>query len=119
MNKRKRFIITSAILSLGFIAIQFLGDRFRFYSIGALGFISVILFVWSLHESLRKNMTLVTLILPLYYTFGVGLFWFLLHKGMFAQISIVIFFGFLTSCAYKPELRVKIKHIIKVVNTNK
>lgn len=94
MSKRKRFIITSLGLSFGFIAIQFISDRYRFLSIGFLGLISVSLFTWSLRESLRKNMTLVTLILPLYFTYGVGLFWFLLPRNLLAQIPIVIFYGF-------------------------
>lgn len=94
MSKRKRFIATSLSLSFGFIAIQLLGDRYRFYSISVLSLMSVLLFIWSLRESLRKNMTLLTLILPFYFTYSVGLFWFLLPSSLFAQIPIVIFFAF-------------------------
>jgi hypothetical protein len=93
MSKRRRFVITSIILSLGFVAIQFLTDQNRFWAIGVLGIATVILFVWSLFEGLGKNMTLLTLILPTIFTLGVGTFWFLLPANIFARIPIVIFYG--------------------------
>lgn len=39
-------------------------------------------------------MTLLTLVLPVMFTIGVGLFWFLLPASVFARIPIVIFYGF-------------------------
>jgi len=39
------------------------------------------------------DMSLSTLILPLLFTLGVGLFWFLLPTSIFTRIPIVIFFG--------------------------
>jgi len=93
MTKRRRFVITSSLLSLGFVAIQFLTDQNRFWAIGVLGLATIILFSWSLFEGLGKNMTLLTLVLPTIFTLGVGTFWFLLPANIFARIPIVIFFG--------------------------
>lgn len=102
MSKRKRFLITSVILSLGFVAIQlvsasndtlFIESQFRFLTIGALGLLTIILFAWSLKEGLSKNLTLLSLILPTLFTIGVGLFWFLLPTKIFARIPAVIFYG--------------------------
>lgn len=93
MSKRRRFVVTSALLSLGFIAIQFLNDQNRFWAIGALGVMTVVLFYWSLMESLGPKMTLLTLVLPVIFTLGVGAFWFLLPANVFARIPIVIFYG--------------------------
>lgn len=93
MSKRRRFIITSILLSLGFVAIQFLTDQNRFWAIGVLGLATMVLFAWSLFEGLGKNMTLLTLVLPTIFTLGVGTFWFLLPANIFARIPIVIFFG--------------------------
>lgn len=93
MSKRQRFVLTSVILSIGFIAVQLLEENYRFTSIAALGVSTLILFAWSLREGLGRNMTLATLILPLYYTVGVGLFWFLLPTSLFARIPIIIFYG--------------------------
>ena len=93
MSKRRRFLITSALLSLGFIAIQFLNDQNRFWAIGVLGLATIILFVWSLWETLGKNLTLLTLVLPTIFTLGVGIFWFLLPANIYTRIPIVLFYG--------------------------
>ncbi len=93
MSKRTRFVITSLILSLGFVGIQFLNDQNRFWAIGILGALTFTLFLWSLFETIKPNMTLLTLVLPVMFTLGVGFFWFLLPANIFAQIPIVIFYG--------------------------
>lgn len=93
MSKRQRFVISAILLSLGFIGVQFLTDVNRFWAIGALGLITLFLFSWSLYEGLGKNMTLLTLILPVIFTTGVGIFWFLLPANIYTRIPIVIFYG--------------------------
>ncbi|MEK7550746.1 MAG: hypothetical protein AAB535_03100 [Patescibacteria group bacterium] len=93
MSKRKRFLITSIFLSLGFIGIQFLTNQNRFWTIGLLGILTIIMFAWSLWEGLGRDMTLLTLILPTIFTLGVGMFWFLLPISVFARIPVIIFYG--------------------------
>lgn len=93
MSKRRKFVITSLLLSLGFIGIQFLADQNRFWAIGILSLVTIILFLWSLWEGLGRNMTLLTLILPAIFTAGVGIFWFLLPTNVYTRIPIVIFYG--------------------------
>lgn len=93
MSKRRRFVLTSILLSLGFVAIQFLNDQNRFWTIGALGILTVVLFAWSLWENLGRNMTLLTLVLPTMFTIGVGVFWFLLPSNIYTKIPIVLFYG--------------------------
>ncbi len=93
MSKRRRFVITSILLSLGFIGIQFLTDQNRFWAIGVLGLATIFLFIWSLWGNLGRDMTLLTLVLPTIFTLGVGTFWFLLPAGVYTRIPIVIFYG--------------------------
>lgn len=93
MSKRTRFVITSLILSFGFLGIQFLKDQNRFWAIGILGLLTFALFLWSLFENLGRNMTLLTLVLPVMFTLGVGFFWFLLPANIYARIPIIIFYG--------------------------
>jgi hypothetical protein len=106
MSKRKKFIISSFLLCLGFIGIQFLEGGLRFYAIGGLALLTIILFFWSLREGLGKDMTLLTLVLPAFFTLGVGVFWFLLPTSVFARLPIIAFYGlgiyvlFLTSNIY-------------------
>lgn len=73
---------------------QFLPDSYRFQSIGGLTILTLALFIWSLREGLELNATLLTLVLPVIYTGGVGVFWFLLPASIFTRIPIVILYGF-------------------------
>ncbi len=93
MSKRQRFVITSLVLSLGFLGIQFIENQYRFLAIGTLSLLTLTLFVWSLWEGLGRDMTLLTLVLPVFFTVGVGIFWFLLPASIFARLPIVIFYG--------------------------
>lgn len=93
MQKRTKFIISSALLSLGFIGINFLDNQYRYYSIAGLSVATLVLFYWSLREGLGRNATLLTLILPSLFTLGVGLFWFLLPATLFTRIPVIVLYG--------------------------
>ena len=93
MSKRKKFVLTSFILTAGFLILLFLNYKFRFVGISVLTFFTFLLFVWSLREGLRINTTLFTLVLPIMFTLSVGLFWFLLPANFYAQFPILIFYG--------------------------
>ena len=93
MSKRKRIILTSVLLSSGFIGVQLITNQYRFLAIGALGLLTLALFSWSLKEGLGVDMTLSTLILPTLYTLGVGTFWFLLPANVFARFPVVVLYG--------------------------
>ena len=97
MSKRIRFVLISIILSFGFLSIQYLPgifEQYRFYSIGALSFLSLVLFAWAIREGLGLNMTLLSLVLPFMFTLGVGLFWFLLPSSLITKIPVLIIFVF-------------------------
>ncbi|WKZ25705.1 MAG: hypothetical protein QY322_00100 [bacterium] len=94
ITKRIRFILSAIILSVGFVWTQFLDDSFKFLAIGLLATGTGILSFWSFYEGLGKDMTLLSLILPVLFTLGVGMFWFLLPTSLYTQIPIVIFYGF-------------------------
>ena len=93
LTKRKKFIITSILLSLGFIGVQLVGNQYRFLAIGGLTALTILLFAWSLKEGLDKNLTLLTLILPALFTLGVGIFWFLLPASVFVVLPLIIIYG--------------------------
>lgn len=93
MSKRQRFVITSLILSGGFVTTSFLANQFKFWSIGGLTLLTVALFFWCLREGIGKNTTLLSLILPAFFTLGVGIFWFLLPTSIYASIPIVVMYA--------------------------
>ena len=94
ISKRLRFTISSLILFSGFISIQFLNDTYKFAAIAILVIITGLLSVWSFYEGLGLDMTLSSIILPMMFTLGVGIFWFLLPANLYTRIPIVIFFTF-------------------------
>jgi len=94
MSKRKRFVVTSVLLSLGFFVIQFIDiQTYKFIGMGVLCLLTLVLFIWSLREGLGKNLTLLTLILPVSFTASVGLFWFLLPASWLLRIPVILFFA--------------------------
>lgn len=93
ISKKLRFIISSGVLLLGFISIQFVEERYKFPIIGLLVLLTGIFATWSFFEGLGRDMTLSSLILPMLFTLGVGIFWFLLPANLFTQIPIIIFFA--------------------------
>lgn len=92
MSKRLKFVLSSALLSLGFISIQFLDEAFKIPSIFILTVMSGLFSAWSFKESLGKNMVWLSLVLPVLFTLGSGLFWFLLPSSIFTMIPIFIFY---------------------------
>ncbi len=93
MPKRIRFLISSAILTLGFVGMQFLDNQLRFVAIAFLTILTSIFSFWSFYEGLGKNMTLLSLVLPTMFTLGVGVFWFLLPVNIFTRIPSVLFYA--------------------------
>ena len=94
LEKRKRFIISTIILSVGLFAIQFPSDlSLKFISIGILGIVCFFLFWWSLREGLKSKISFLILILPIYYTVGAALFWFLLPKTIIISLVLSLIYG--------------------------
>jgi hypothetical protein len=93
VSKRQKFVITSTVLSFGFLATNILGILPRYGSILVLSFLTILLFSWSLREGLRRDMRFFVLILPFMFTVGVGLFWFLIPSSVFARVPVAIFYG--------------------------
>ena len=44
--------------------------------------------IWSFYEGLGKNMTLASIILPMLYTLGVGMFWFLIPSNLYTRFQL-------------------------------
>ncbi len=93
ISKRLRFLTSSFLLLLGFVSIQFIDEKFKFLGISVLVLLTGLFSIWSFFEGLGKNMTLTSLILPMFYTLGVGIFWFLLPSNIYTRIPIIIFFA--------------------------
>lgn len=90
--KRLRYIISSILLTVGFVLVQVVDSQYKFLGITILVILSVLGSIWSFYEGLGKNATILSLILPTLFTLGVGIFWFLLPSSIFTRIPIVLFY---------------------------
>lgn len=72
MSKRQRFVATSLLLSFGFVFVVYSNFEQSLVPIILLTLATLLLFVWSLKDGLGKDATLLTLVLPMMFTLGVG-----------------------------------------------
>lgn len=93
MTKRQKFLLSSGILSFGFLFIQLANILFRYEAIVVIALASALLSFWSLREGLGRSATLLTLILPVAFTLGIGLFYFLLPANIWARVPVVALFA--------------------------
>lgn len=93
MTKRQKFLLTSGILSFGFLFIQLANILLRYEAILVLTLLSLGLSFWGLREGLSKNATLLALVLPVAFTLGIGLFYFLLPSTLLARLPVVALYA--------------------------
>ncbi len=93
MTKRQKFVITTAILSVGLLAIQIANVTWRYQAIGVLSILTYLLAAWSLREGLDGIEWLTVLTLPPLFTAGVGLFYFLLPARWLTRLPVAAAFG--------------------------
>ncbi len=90
MRKRQKYVISSAILSLGFISVQVFNIDWRYQAIAGLSLLTMLLSIWSLFEGLGGIAWLMVLLLPPLYTAGVGLFYFLLPSSWLTRLPVAL-----------------------------
>ena len=93
MSKRKRFIVSTLLLTLIFASIQLLEGSFKFLGVFAMSLLTLPLVIWSLSEGIGLNLTLVTTTLPFMFTLSMGLFWFLLPSSVILSVLIFVFYS--------------------------
>lgn len=92
LTKRRKFILSSLVLSIGLFIVQLGGVSDRYLAIAILSFLTVPLTLWSLQEALTLPIILTSWILPLFFTGGVGLFYFLLPGTIFTTLPVIILY---------------------------
>jgi hypothetical protein len=92
LTKRRKFILSSLLLTAGLTLIQFGSISNRYGAISILSLLTVPLTLWSLKEALKGPIWLVSWILPMFFTAGVGLFYFLLPTSIITAIPIIIIY---------------------------
>jgi len=93
MSKRKKIILTSALLSLSLVFIQTEVVSRRYLAIFGLSLLAYFFSAWTLKEGLNGIEWLTVLSLPVLFTGSVGLFYFLLPSQWLARLPIIILYG--------------------------
>lgn len=93
INKRKKIIITSVLLTIGLLSTQLVDFNLRFNFIAGLGVLSYFLSLWSLWEGINKNKAIILLILPAFFTVAVASFYFLLPVRWLTRLPVAFLFG--------------------------
>ncbi len=94
LGKKKRFVISSILLSIDLLSIQLINDQvFKFIDIGILGLMTFFLFWWSLREGIKTRISFLVTVLPVYYSVGAALFWFLLPNTILVTTMVIILYG--------------------------
>lgn len=94
MRRREKFVITSLLLSLGLLVVQYVPVEYRYFAVGILTVLSYFFSAWALKDDLQKLEWLTIVPFPAMYTLAVGLFYFLLPESIVSKIFILVLFGF-------------------------
>jgi len=93
ISKRKKFVISALLLSLGIFGIETSNISWRYQAIALLAGLTYFLSAWSLAEGLNGIEWFAVLVLPTLFTAGVGLFYFLLPTAWLTRIPVIILYG--------------------------
>ena len=93
LSKRQKFVLVAVILAFGLLAIQVANVGWRYQAIGVLALLTYFLSAWSLREGLTKIEWFTVLALPVLFTAGVGLFYFLLPTRWLARLPVALIYG--------------------------
>lgn len=93
MRKREKFIISSALLSLGLVATQLLSLEFRPFAILLFFVASYLISGWALAKELQGIEWVTIVPFMALYALSVALFYFLLPELLIAKVAIFLLFG--------------------------
>lgn len=75
LTKRQKFVATSLTLLIASFLVQYADVDYRYFTILGLAALAATLSAWALRDGLGKSATLLTLVLPVFFTAGVQLFY--------------------------------------------
>lgn len=93
MRRREKFVIASALLSLGLLVVQYIPLDFRYIAVAVFTLLSYLVSAWALSDDLQRLEWLTIVPFPSLYAAAVGLFYFLLPGNLLSKIFILVLFG--------------------------
>jgi len=92
LTKRRKFVLSSLILSFGLYLLAVIGFEHKYQAIAGLVALAGILTFWSLREAALNLASWLTPILPMFFTAGVALFYFLLPVNLFTIVPVILIY---------------------------
>lgn len=92
LTKRRKFIISSVLLSVCMLLLHFGIFSNRYLTIAILSLATIPLTLWSLKEALKGSIWFLSWFLPMLFTASVGFFYFLLPTSLFTAVPVIIFY---------------------------
>lgn len=93
MRRREKFVLSSIVLSLGLLAVQYVSLDYRYAAVAVLSLVSYLVSAWALADDLQAHEWLTIVPLPGLYALGVGMFYFLLPESLLSRVVILGLFG--------------------------
>ncbi len=93
MRRREKFVIASALLSLGLLLLQYVSLDYRYLAVGVVTIAAYLVSAWALADDLQRHEWLTIVPFPAMYAGAVGLFYFLLPSGILSKVFIFGMFG--------------------------
>lgn len=93
MTKRQKFLLSSLVLSVLLLAIQYVPIDYRYVAIFGFFLVTYLVSAWALFDDLKGIEWLTILINPSLYAVAIGLFYFLLPENWLSRLIIMVFFG--------------------------
>ena len=93
MRRREKFVIASALLSLGLLAVQSTALELRYVAVGIFSLAAYAMATWALRDDLQFHERFTVVPLPVLYAASVALFYFLLPDSVLSKVFILVLFG--------------------------
>ena len=93
MSKRQKFVLASLTLVGLMVTPQFLAGFWKYLSIFLISLLVVPIYLWALREAIVVREAVLLSVLPVLFTFSVGLFWFLLPTNLVIAVALYLFYG--------------------------
>ncbi len=94
MRRREKFVLSSILLSLGLLSVQYVSLEWRYLAVALFAILAYFVSAWALSDDLQRIEWLTILPLPALYAGAVGAFYFLLPESVLSRFFNLALFGF-------------------------
>lgn len=94
IDKRQKFVIAVIVLSVGLFLAEFQFSRSGLYIVTFLSVLTNVFLYWAIHEDIKENKAYQAFILPFFYSFAFGLFYFLTPTIFLSRIILTAVYAF-------------------------